>query len=645
MTAARLGQARPASKVWQPGPLWFGIRIWIAMVAALYVAFWLQLENASSAAVTVGILALPTRGQALQKAAYRLCATAIGVVASIVIVGLFAQSRDLYVLAFAAWLGACVLTAGFLDGNRAYGAVLSGYTVAVVAVQQMDQPQAVFVAGINRGASIVVGIAALALVNVVSAAPEVGDRLLAALAVARRNVRALAADAARAGSADPIRYGQLLREVTALRADSTALATETLAGRARAAAARSLMVALVAEVLSIRTATEGRLADRPPAASLEGDLFSDAAPDRHGPPAPQDQQGVLQALREHDASRAESRSLEAFRGLEASRAPADAYATPLYRPQQAAARNGLRAALATVIASIPFVLGGWPASSLGLSLVGVTVALSAINPNPAAFAAGALVAMPLASACAGITEFVVLDGADQFALLAIAMAPTVLAGALMITSRNPRVAGLGSLLLVFFPVLLGPSNPQPYDPQAYLFSTALSITAVVLLYVLLAILLPTDDGRKRRWIMGSMRREVRELMAGKRQVRRPDEAAFRDADRVGQLAALGAGEARHREDLHEAMILFDLAAAVRKVRAAIPSASAQAGVASLEAARAALDAGDAAAIREAAAAVWANARRGEAGGGAAVVLCAGLSRVADLVDRGQAAGIPLGVTR
>src|SRR3981081_2549618 len=63
----------------------FALRIWAAMMVALYAAFWLQLESASSAAVTVAILARPTRGQAYQKAVYRILATTIGVVASLVI--------------------------------------------------------------------------------------------------------------------------------------------------------------------------------------------------------------------------------------------------------------------------------------------------------------------------------------------------------------------------------------------------------------------------------------------------------------------------------------------------------------------------------------------------------------------------------
>ena len=103
----------------------FALRTWAAMMLALYVAFWLQLASASSAAVTVGILSLQTRGQAHQKALYRLLMTVVGVVVSIIIAGLFTQARDLFVIAYASWLGLCVYVCRLLDGNRAYGVVLT----------------------------------------------------------------------------------------------------------------------------------------------------------------------------------------------------------------------------------------------------------------------------------------------------------------------------------------------------------------------------------------------------------------------------------------------------------------------------------------------------------------------------------------
>src|SRR6267378_3547756 len=226
----------------------FALRIWAAVMVALYAAFWLQLESASSAAVTVAILALQTRGQAYQKAAYRVLATIIGVVASIVIAGLFAQSRSLFVIGFAGWLGRCVYAGGLLDGNRAYSAVLSGYTVALVAMTQIDSPQNIFSAGVNRGAAIVVGIAALALISDVFAAPNVHTGLSDKLIAAHRRVRTFALAILRGERAKPIQSAALLREITALHPDITALVAESSGGGARGAAARSASVALVAEV-------------------------------------------------------------------------------------------------------------------------------------------------------------------------------------------------------------------------------------------------------------------------------------------------------------------------------------------------------------------------------------------------------------
>ncbi|MEA2919105.1 MAG: hypothetical protein QOJ15_11186, partial [Bradyrhizobium sp.] len=139
----------------------FGIRVWIAVVVALYAGFWLELESPLSAAITVGILAVPTRGQALEKAGFRFFGTMIGVVASIALIGSLSQARDLFLLAFAAWVGLCVYVAALSDGFRAYGAVLSGYTVALVAIQMIDTPDHVFDFGMQRGAAIALGIAAI----------------------------------------------------------------------------------------------------------------------------------------------------------------------------------------------------------------------------------------------------------------------------------------------------------------------------------------------------------------------------------------------------------------------------------------------------------------------------------------------------
>src|ERR1700736_4858303 len=268
---------RPITIAGFPLSTWaFALRIWAAMMVALYAAFWLQLESASSAAVTVAILARPTRGQAYQKAVYRVLATIIGVAASIVIAGLFPQSRSLFVIGFAGWLALCVYVGGLLDGNRAYSGILSGYTVALVAVTQIDSPQNIFSAGVNRGAAIVVGIAALALISELFAAPSVHTGLSDTLIAAHRRVRAFALAILRGETADPIQSANLLREITALHPNITALVAESSGGGARVAAARSAAVALVAEISAASALASLPAATSPSLRKALGEALADA---------------------------------------------------------------------------------------------------------------------------------------------------------------------------------------------------------------------------------------------------------------------------------------------------------------------------------------------------------------------------------
>src|SRR5437660_12544438 len=98
-----------------PVHIWvYAFRISLAAVVALSVAFWLQLGGASSAAVTVAILALPTRGAALAKAANRIAATLIGATMSVVIASLFPGDRIGMLGAFFCWICIYVFVAIYI---------------------------------------------------------------------------------------------------------------------------------------------------------------------------------------------------------------------------------------------------------------------------------------------------------------------------------------------------------------------------------------------------------------------------------------------------------------------------------------------------------------------------------------------------
>jgi uncharacterized membrane protein YccC len=523
---------RPLTFAGFPLASWaFALRVWIAIVVALYAAFWLQLEAASSAAVCVGILAFPTRGQAFEKAAYRFLATVIGVAVSIVLVGTLSQARDLLLLAFAAWVGLCVYVADVSDGNRAYAAVLSGYTVAIVAIQEIDAPQHLFETGMARGAAITVGIAAIAVVNDLLVAPDRHIGLAGQLANLHRRVRDFARTVTRGEAADPLSTAGLLREVAALRSEMLSLVTESGSGWNRSAAARSAAVALVAEVHAARV-----LAAVPAAVDSS-----------------------LRGWASREVLRRDREAAEAIAAVTSGMRPKHAWRTPLYRCHRFAVEAGVRAALWLAMASAAFVLAGWSATAVSLTQVAVVVGLGATAADPRRFTIMALIAGAIATLCVGVLEFLVLDGVTQFPLLALALAPFVVGSALLLTLPNTVASAAGRLILINTLVIFGPSDLQSYNPERFLDVSLFVCGAAVLMVAAQALIPPVSNERRRNWMIDSARRELDRLPSSKRARRAPEEAMFRDAGRIGQIAALGGAAGQ----LGEALSLFDQAGVIR----------------------------------------------------------------------------------
>jgi uncharacterized membrane protein YccC len=547
----------------------FAIRVWLAMILALFVSFWLQLEAPTSAAVTVGILAEPTRGQALDKAGFRLLATVVSVTASIAITGLFSQARDLILAAFAVWIGICVFAANLLDGYRAYAAVLSGYTVAIIATQQIDTPQHVFESGMARGAAIVVGILSMLVVNTLMFAPDRQSRLVAQLAAIRRRVREYATAAFRGEPAKTTTFVALLQEIVALRPETPSVALESSSGSVRSVAARSALVGLVAELQAVRILNSAAVdADSTVCDQARAAL---ERMDNSGLPA-QRLPGLVAGLQcvrdvETEASRWAARELlrrdkevrEDLLALRSARWPLRAWRAPLYRSYRTAAKSGVRAALWLAIASIFYVWAGWPAASVSLSLVALMTGLGATTPNPRGFTVGTLVGAPIAAVLTGILEFIILNGADAFPLLAIGMAPFTIGAAVLMKSQNLVWSSLGRVNLMFIPVILAPSNPQTYNPQNFLFTSLFLVAAAALLLAAQTLIPPVSDDERRMRLLAEARRELQEPAHQNGEA--PEEATFRDASRIGQFLAVGG--AQDPRALAEMLACFDQSAMVR----------------------------------------------------------------------------------
>ena len=543
--------ARLISVAKLPASAWtFAVRVWLATILALFVSFWLQLEVPTSAAVTVAILAEPTRGQALDKAAFRLMATILGVIASIAITGLFSQTRDLMLVACSVWLGLCVFGAKLLDGYRAYAAVLSGYTVAIVAIQQIDNPQRVFDAGMQRGAAIAVGIMSIAVVNALMSAPDRHPRLAAQLEAIHRRVREYATATFRGARDSSATFLALVEEIVRLRPEIGSVALESSSGSVRSAAARSVAVGLITELQAARilntAPTHFAAAARDPAGFLDD-------PSNAFCVAPESSWKTRELLRRDQNVR------QHLSALKSAKWPSRLWRAPLYRSYRIAAESGLRAALWFAIASTFFVWAGWSATSASLSSLAQFAALGAITPNPRGFSVIALVGAPIAAVMAGVLEFIVLDGADGFLVLAIALAPFTIGAALLTTSQSPLWSGLGRINLVGIATILAPSNPQSYNPQIFLFTSVFLIAAAAVLLAAQMLVPPVSDDKQRIRLVTEAREASREADLNNNEP--AEEATFRDASRIEQF--LSAGGAQDSRSLAELLSCFDQSAVVQ----------------------------------------------------------------------------------
>ncbi|WP_298964240.1 FUSC family protein [uncultured Methylobacterium sp.] len=599
-----------------PAAAWaYGLRIWVAMMLALYVAFWLQLESASSAAVCVAILAQPQRGQALSKAFYRMIGTGIGFVVSVVLAALFGQDRVLMLIAFTTWLGLCAFVSGYRQGTQAYGAVLAGYTVAIVAIAHLDRPLDVFEAGLARVAAITVGILSVALVNDLFAAPSAYAGLRDGLGEVRAGVLAYMRRCLRDGDPGPEDTAALLRRIAGAGAGIAAVARHFDEGHDRAAGARSVVAALFAQVaaaraLAVAIARDGRGAQdiaRRAEAGLDGDPAAAEADLRAAAARAASPEAVLLHLRAADLLRQEVWIRDGDAALAGGRPPARRVTLPVHRDFPDAALKAVQAVFVVAVSAALFILSGWPGTSTGLLQIAAFAGILAINPAPGSFALGAMIGTPLAAACAGIVEFLVVVDGQGFPLLAIAMAPVVFAGCLLSLGR--RTGSHGFILLVFFPVLLAPANPQPYDPQAFVDAALLFGISGVVAYLSVRAT-AVRDATRRSWSLGTLRRSLCESLTAE-----PDEASLRpslNGERLARFSALRtASDVAHRSWLRHALALAALDTAAAGAQAGLNRLLDWPGTdGAVDGARAALRRLDPDALRDAAADLLATGRPG-----------------------------------
>jgi uncharacterized membrane protein YccC len=206
-------------------PLLFGLRLWASVCLALFVAFWLELDNPFWAGSSAAIVCLPQLGASLRKGWFRMIGTVIGATMIVVLTACFPQDRIAFLGLLALWGAVCAFAATLLGNFASYSASLAGYTAAIVAADTLGATGGassdVFLLAVWRASEICIGIACAGIVLAGTDFGGAQRRLAGSFAdlaaeIAGRFTRLLARGGAQAQDTTQIERGEFLRRVIAL---------------------------------------------------------------------------------------------------------------------------------------------------------------------------------------------------------------------------------------------------------------------------------------------------------------------------------------------------------------------------------------------------------------------------------------------
>jgi uncharacterized membrane protein YccC len=541
-----------------PGISWsalsFAVRTASASLIALYIAFRINLDDPRWAAITVWVVAQSSRGMSLSKSQYRILGTALGAVAAIVLIALFSQTPELFLLALAAWIGLCTGVATSLRNFRAYAAVLAGYTAAIIGLDAAAVPPHAFDIALARFLNVAVGILVEAMLTAIFApgAPmrEVRGHFHEYMSRATQFcVRALRDEPERV-AIQKLFAGALELDTVAEYAAAASAEVQRATGHLRAA-----IVALLRQLAAAQTLREP-LTQCP---ELRVGLIDEAAEllERNAPDHPAAisrisslMWRVKQALAlEATASRGPATSrlvvLERLALLLTARKEVVARTVRLdqVNPPQShvkfafhsdrvlAWQNGIRAFAAVIAASVFWIYSAWPSGAAFVTTVGVVCALFSTRANSTSGAIGWLKGAACAAFAGILCNFALLPAVSDFGALACIAGLFMIGAGLMM--RNPRTASMGGGFALFFWNFISPSNTARIGDAAFLNSALATLLGIAWATVAFCIVFPADRAPSSVRLQRAVRRDLAE-MAGNPQKWRRDAWLSRTADRLGR---------------------------------------------------------------------------------------------------------------
>ena len=533
-------------------PWLFAAKTTAAGLLVLLIAFTFNLDDPQWGLLTVFIVAQPQKdGLVLAKSFYRMIGTCIGAAGALLLVGLFAQERVLFLGALAIWVGLCTFGSQYARNWAAYAFVLSGYTVAIVGIPGALDPGNAFYIAVARVTEISLGIMVTATVSHIVLPMSLATPLRQAIASARTELADYLAVLLGLRDSAALRVKLLGRAVSIENLGDSAI-FEDRAIRERAYLLRQLAVGLIdvinaSQLLSRWIAALDR--SRTEAGPQIAELMADTALvvkawctgdiDAVGLGArlrqveirllsvqqlsgertiscgtPLHCVAISDALRELFAAMvAYAKADEAF----ASGAPPPQTRTKFARANDFAGAlwTGLRAAVAVIVMSCFWIAVNWPHGSTATVLVAVAVARVATMGRAVPLAIAGTLIFSLSTIPAFIIVDVLLPLASGFPMFALAVAPMLFLCAFLMAHERTMIIGYLSALLFASVAMF--QNRMVYDPIGLLNTSIAAIVVAAVTLVLWATMAPeTSESARRRFI-----RTAHKLLADVGRARQP----------------------------------------------------------------------------------------------------------------------------
>jgi uncharacterized membrane protein YccC len=496
--------------------LLFGVRLWAAVSLALYVAFWLELDNAYWAGTSAALVCQPHLGASLRKGWFRMIGTLIGAVAIVVLTAWFPQERFGFLVGLALWGGACALVATLLHNFAAYAAALAGFTAAIVASDQLGATGGptgqAFMLAVIRVSEIWIGIVCAGIVLALTDFGTAPRRLAAQFAALSADIAGgFAAALTLAGSASfdtqqPIRR-ELVRRVIALDPVVDESLGESSRLRYHSPVLQAAIAGLFATLAAWRTLATPLARLGKDVARHDADVVLDSIPQelRSGAELgkapwianPSRMRRAcevgIQRLTTMPASTVSLRLLadQCAHLLAGFAAVLDGLALLVADPVQArpssprirlyvpdwlpALINGARAFATIVAVEVFWIATAWPNSALAITFAAIVVILMAPRADEAyAGSVAFMVGTGVATVGAAITLFAALPNVETFAGFSMVLATYLVPAGALLTQPWNTVA-FAAMVANFVPSL-APANQMSYDTIQF-YNAALAIVA------------------------------------------------------------------------------------------------------------------------------------------------------------------------